>query len=210
VAGGDEVPATLGSPPLGLLVVLTGPSGAGKDTLLDGLVKRDLGFARARTATTRVPRDEGERDHYRFLSREQFEQLEAAGGLLESAEFVGNFYGVPADEVLPRLTSGLNVAVRTEVLGARALRRLLPGGVTVFIAPPSLADLKARILDRAAASGRIPEAADLAQRLEKAQEEMRAQDEFDYKIVNRPAMADVALDELASLVEAELARRRAG
>jgi guanylate kinase len=198
------------NPPLaGMLLVLTGPSGVGKDTLLDALVAADPTFVRAKTATTRPPRGEDEREHYHFLDRDDFERGIREGRFLEHAEYVEHLYGVPADEVIPRLSAGLNVAVRTEVAGARALKALFPDAVVVFVSPPSLQELELRIGARAVAAGREVDALDLAGRIAKAREELEAEREFDYVIVNPQGRQDRAQFQLQALAQAESMRRRA-
>jgi guanylate kinase len=132
-----------------LLVVLTGPSGAGKDAVLDELAKRGRRFYRVVTATTRQPRD-NERDgvDYVFMDDSAFDQLIESGGLLEWAHVYGHRSGVPKQQVIDRLGEGLDVYVRTDVQGADSIKRLMPHAVRIFIAPSSFDEIEQRIRAR--------------------------------------------------------------
>lgn len=164
----------------GRLTVITGPSGVGKGTLVKALLERHSEVWLSVSATTRSPR-EGEVDgqSYFFHSHEQFQALVAGGGLLEWAEFAGNCYGTPRAPVEERLRSGCPVLLEIELEGARQVRRTFPKGFQIFLAPPSFEDLESRI------RGRGTDAEDAIQRrLRRAEEELRAVDEFDAVVVN--------------------------
>lgn len=164
----------------GKLIVLTGPSGVGKGTLMQSLLQRHPELYYSVSATTRAPRP-GEIDgkNYYFISRSKFEQLVAQGEFLESAEFAGNYYGTPREAVLNQIQSGQLVLLEIELEGARQIRASFPEALSIFILPPSFEELEKRIRGR----GQDSEAA-IARRLQRAHEEVQAADEFDIQIVN--------------------------
>jgi guanylate kinase len=188
-----------------LLVVLTGPSGAGKDAVLDVLASRGHRFHRVVTATTRAPR-ENERDgiDYFFLSDAAFDELIASDGLLEWAHVYGHRSGVPKQQVLDRLAEGLDVYVRTDVQGADSIKRLMPDAVRVFIAPASLEELEERIRARGS-----DDEERVARRLAAARTEMARRDDFEHVIVNEPGRLEETADRLEQILEEARAARAA-
>ena len=178
----------------GRLTVITGPSGVGKGTLVARLLQRHPLIWLSISATTRAPRS-GEQDgkHYFFLSRESFEAQIAAGGFLEWAEFPGNLYGTPREPVEAQLAAGRPVLLEIELEGARQVRQSFPAGFQLFIKPPSLEELEARIRGR----GTDSEAA-IARRLQRASIELAAEAEFDAALINGDL--EVALGELEALM----------
>ena len=168
------------SPSLGRLIVLTGPSGVGKGTLMRALLERHPELYYSVSATTRPPR-KGEIDgkHYYFMSRSKFEQLVARGEFLEWAEFAGNYYGTPRESVLSQIRAGKSVVLEIELEGARQVRASFPSAKSIFILPPSIEELENRIRGR----GQDPEEA-IHRRLNRAKEEIMAASEFDVQIVN--------------------------
>ena len=185
-----------------LLVVLSGPSGAGKDAVLDELARRGHRFHRVMTATTRPPR-ENERDgvDYYFLSEAEFARLIESDGLLEQAEVYGRHYGVPRQQVLDALARGDDVYVRTDVQGAASIKRAMPDAVLVFIAPTSLDELEARIRARGA------DGEDQVRvRLETARREMARSGEFQYVLVNEPGKLERTADMLERVLDGERAK----
>lgn len=179
-----------------LLVVLSGPSGVGKDALLDELEERGWRFHRVVTCTTRPPRT-GEREgvDYFFVTDAEFGKLLNEGGLLEHAVVYGQQYGVPRRQVVDALARGEHVFVRTDVQGAAAIKSLMPTAVLVFIAPPSIEDLKARMRARGDEDGER-----MQRRLETARSEMARQGEFDHVIVNEPGRLGEAGDRLERIL----------
>ena len=132
----------------GLLIVLSGPSGCGKDTVLRGFLTDNEAFLSV-SLTTRKPR-RGERDgtDYYFVTREKMENLIANNGVLEYAEYCGNYYGTPRKQVEDMLDSGKNVILEIETIGAKNIKALMPEAILVFISPPSMADLRNRLIGR--------------------------------------------------------------
>lgn len=195
-----EARATAGRRPL--LVVLSGPSGAGKDAVLDEMARRGHAFHRVVTCTTRPPRD-GERDghDYHFLSDAEFERLIASDGLLEHAVVYGRYYGVPRQQVVDKLAEGFDVYVRTDVQGAASIKRLMTDAVLVFIAPSSLDELEERIRARGSDDDER-----VARRLATARDEMARRHEFNYVIVNEPGKLEATVDRLVEVLDAERLR----
>ena len=164
----------------GKLIVLTGPSGVGKGTLLRSLLKRHPELYLSVSVTTRQPRpSEVDGKHYYFVSRDKFEQMVTAGELLEWAEYAGNYYGTPRLAVEQKIQLGQSVILEIEVVGARKIHKTFPTALRIFILPPTLAELEQRIRRR----GQDSEDA-IARRLSCAKAEIDAADEFDLQIVN--------------------------
>ncbi len=176
----------------GKLFVLSGPGGVGKSTITKAIAEHPE-FWVSISATTRTPRA-GERDgvDYFYISDEEFQKRISTGQFLEWAEFAGNKYGTPASQVQEKLNKGLNVILEIEIDGARQVRKSSPDAKLVFIAPPSWEELVKRLEARGTDSEERR-----AERLALAQEEMAAQDEFDYVMVND--QLDRVISELVSL-----------
>lgn len=183
-----------------LLVVLTGPSGAGKDSILNALRERNTPHHFTVTATTRAPR-EGERDgvDYYFVTRQEFERMVRDGELLEHAMVYGQEKGVPKAPIRTALAAGNDVLMRTDVQGARYIKSVVPGAITVFVTVPSAEELERRLRGRGADTDE-----QMAVRLKTATEEMESTNEFDYVVVNDDL--DRALDELDEILERERGR----
>ncbi len=179
---------------VGKLIVLTGPSGVGKGTLLRSLLQRHPELYLSVSATTRQPRP-GEIDgqHYYFVSRDKFEQMVSAGELLEWADYAGNYYGTPRTPVERQVQLGQSVILEIEVVGARKIHHTFPTALRLFVLPPSLAELEQRIRGR----GQDSEEA-IARRLSRAKAEIDAADEFDVQIVNDD------MDQALLLIEAAI------
>lgn len=164
----------------GKLIVITGPSGVGKGTLVTLLLQRHPQLRVSTSATTRQPRL-GERDgvDYFFLSKEDFETAIHNQELLEWAEYAGNYYGTPKAGVIEQIDAGNYILLEIELAGARAIANIFPAAIRIFIMPPSIEELEHRIRNR----GTNTEES-IARRLEIARKEIAASDEFDFKIVN--------------------------
>lgn len=185
-----------------LLMVVSGPSGAGKDAVLLRAreLRPDMFFAI--TATTRPPRPGEEHGvHHYFHTREEMEALWAQGELLERAEVYGNLYGAPKAPVRAALAEGRDAIVRTDVQGAASIRALAPDALLIFIAPPSLEELERRLRDRGTET---PE--DVAVRVETARKEMRDAEWFDAVVVNETGRVEAAAQEFVRVIERERAR----
>jgi guanylate kinase len=165
---------------LGKLIVLTGPSGVGKGTLVRLLLSRHPQLYLSVSATTRSPRV-GEIDgkDYYFLTQEQFESMIQGGDLLEWAEYAGNYYGTPRAPVEERIEQGQSVLLEIEVVGARQIQETFPQALRLFILPPSDGELESRLRGR----GQDSPAA-IERRLARAREELAASGEFDLQIIN--------------------------
>ncbi|WP_349410447.1 guanylate kinase [Pseudalkalibacillus sp. SCS-8] len=181
----------------GILFVLSGPSGVGKGTVNRSLRQQWNGLEFSISVTTRKPR-EGEQDgvDYFFKSREEFEEMIKQNQLLEYAEYVGNYYGTPLQYVEQTLEAGKDVLLEIEVQGALQVRKLVPEGVFIFLVPPSLDELRNRIV------GRGTETEDLINnRMSVAKEELEMMDHYDYVVENDEIQA--ACDRIKAIALAE-------
>ncbi len=186
----------------GLLLVVSAPSGAGKTSLVRALLDVEPSLQLSVSYTTRPPR-EGEADgiHYHFIDVATFERMAEAGAFVEYARVFGNAYGTAAATLRERLDAGADLLLEIDWQGARQVRARFPEAVGVFIAPPSLAALEARL------RGRGKDADDvIAARMAQARDELSHYDEYDYLVVNDDFTA--ALDELRAIVTAERLRER--
>lgn len=181
----------------GVLLVFSGPSGAGKDTILHSLLKNTKQVHLSVSATTRSPR-EGEEDgkDYYFVSKEQFEVMISQGEMLEYAQYCGNFYGTPKAPVEAALQQGKDVILEIEVNGALQIKKKCPDCATVFVLPPSMEILERRLRRR-----QTEDEETLLKRLAKAKEEIALAEEYDYIIIN-DALED-AVDEIHCILSAE-------
>lgn len=179
----------------GHLFVIAAPSGAGKTSLLQALMKRRPALSFSVSCTTRAPRAH-ERDgrDYHFISRDEFERLIAAGEFIEHADVFGNLYGTRRSVVAAALAEGRDLILEIDWQGARQVREHLPEAVQVFILPPSRAELETRLRKRASDS-----AGAIARRLTESVSEMSHWREFDYIVVNRDF--DRALAELEAIFD---------
>jgi guanylate kinase len=188
--------------PSGLVFIVSGPAGVGKDAVLAGLAARGIELGRVVTAVTRPPRaGEVEGVDYYFVSRERFAEMVAADELLEWADYVGSPRGTPLFSLRRTLERGKDAVLKIDVDGFRQVRQHLPHTVSIFIAPPDLDTLAARMRSRAADT---PE--QIAARLERAAAELAVSPEYDYVLVNHEGALDQTIDALATIVAAERAR----
>ena len=185
-----------------MLVVLSGPSGVGKDavvSLMQHRLQHDKNFHFTITATTRHMRP-GESDgvDYVFLSRSDFKGLLRRGELLEHAEVYGNFYGIPKGQVRQALSLEKDVILKIDVQGAATIRSLAPDSVCIFLAPPDLETLKHRLTKRMTESQEV-----LTTRLEISETEMKESKKFDHIVVNRSGRLAETADEILQIMERE-------
>ena len=180
----------------GNLFIVTGPSGAGKGTVLGRLLPTMEQLQYSVSATTRAPR-EGEEDgvNYYFLNRNDFLNMVDRGEILEYAEYVGNFYGTPAGPVDECLEKGVDVILEIEVQVALTVKSKRPEAKLVFIIPPTFADLELRLRSRGSESDEV-----IAKRLEKAKEEYSMANHYDYIVCN--GEVEQAVEELRSIIKA--------
>jgi guanylate kinase len=181
------------------VLVITGPSGVGKGTLIRGLLERVPELELSVSATTRAPRP-GEQDgvEYHFLTPEGFDRQVAAGDFVEHATYSGNRYGTLRSDLERRLQTGAGVVLEIEVQGARQVRAAVPDAVAVFIAPPSREALRARLVGRGTDS---PDQVDA--RLRTAERELEAQPEFGHVVIND--RLEEATSELVAIVRSAIA-----
>lgn len=178
----------------GRLLVLSGPSGVGKSSVVEYVRAHRPDIAFSVSVTTRAARPgEVEGVHYRFIDRQEFERMVAEGELLEWAEFSGNLYGTPVGPVREMLATGRHVILEIELQGARQVRRSAPDALQVFLAPPSWEVLVERLEGRGTEDPEV-----IARRLATARVEMAAEGEFDRTVVNESV--PVAAEEIVALL----------
>ena len=164
----------------GVLIVVSGFSGAGKGTLMNRLIDEYNNYALSISATTRAPRP-GEEDgrEYFFLKKDEFEKRIEAGGFIEYACYCDNYYGTPRDYVEKQLKAGKNVVLEIEIQGAMKIRQQFPTALLLFVMPPDVAELKRRLTGRGTESPEV-----VAKRLNRAVEEAKGIEEYDYILIN--------------------------
>lgn len=187
---------------LPLLIVVSGPSGVGKDSVVQRMKEQGSPFHFVVTATDRPPRPNEihGRDYY-FYTTAQFEQMIAEGELLEHACVYGQHKGIPKEHVRQALASGQDVVMRIDVQGAETVKRLIPEAITIFLSCESEEELITRLRER-----RTEPEEHLRHRLEIAKEEMACIPDFDYVVVNRRNALDTAVEDVASIIHAEHCR----
>ncbi len=196
-----EIAAWLGSPPP-LLIVLSGPSGVGKDATMARMKERGIPLHYTVTATTRPPRPtEVHGKDYYFVSVEEFQRMIDEGELLEWALVYGDYKGIPRQQVREALAQGKDVILRIDVQGAATVRKLAPEALLIFLAPPSMADLATRLRQRRTESEEA-----LQRRLQAARKEMEALPMFDYVVVNHQGCLDDTVDAIMTILRAEKMR----
>jgi guanylate kinase len=180
--------------PAARLTVLSGPSGVGKDSVIELIRARSPWIKLSVSVTTRKKRDyETDGEHYHFVTRPEFQRLIDGGQLLEWAEFAGNLYGTPRSQVEGWLSQGQPVLLKIDLQGARQVRAAMPEAQLVFLAPPSVDELKRRLIGRG-----TDDEETIRRRLAHADEELAAEKEFDRTVVND--FVERAADELVGLL----------
>ena len=185
-----------------MLVVVSGPSGVGKSTIVAELARRRPQVVPIVTATTRDQRD-GEIDgvHYHFMSQAEFEELMARDGLLEHANNHGHWYGTPIDQVRGILAAGRDAILTISPEGARNVRRLVPDALLLFVMPPSMEDLAERLRGRGSESE-----ASIERRRRDAERWMAEADDYDHAIVNETGHPEDAAERIWEIIQAEARR----
>ena len=185
-----------------LLVVISGPSGVGKDAVLERMRSSNVPYHFAVTATARPKRDsEVDGVDYIFVERDEFQSMIRNDELLEWAEVYGNPYGVPKSPVRDALARGQDVILKIDVQGADNIRRLVPGAVYVFLAPPDMSELEHRLTRR-----RTESTETLKVRLATAAKELEEAAKFDYVVINRTGRLDKAVEEINTIIRRERGR----
>ena len=196
----EKLTSTLSEHPL--LIIISGPSGVGKDATLNKMKKAGLSFHYVVTATTR-PKRPGEKDgvDYHFLSEDEFRQKTRKNLFLEWAKVYGNYYGVPKREIKEALRQGHDTIVKVDVQGATTIKTILPDAVFIFLMPPSNEELANRLKQRHSSPS-----AELDLRLSKAQEEIKSLPLFDYVVVTHKDRLDLTVSQINAIVTAEKCR----
>jgi guanylate kinase len=190
--------------PAPLLIVLSGPSGVGKDSVLKRMKEQGYPFHFVVTATTR-PRRPGEVDgrDYLFITDEQYRQWLAQGEFLEHAQVYDHNYGVPKQQVRDAWARGQDVILRVDVQGAATIKRIVPEAVFIFLAAASLDELMYRLVERKTETG-----ADLEKRMATARAEMQRLNDFDYVVINSDECLDKAVRQILAIIQTEKCRVR--
>jgi len=185
--------------PLPLLIVISGPSGAGKDTVMQRMQERGLPFHFVVTATTRPKREnEVHGKDYFFVSKDEFAHMIDADELIEHAIVYGDYKGIPKQQVREALASNKDVVMRVDVQGAESVRKMAPEALLIFITTDSEEELVHRLETR---KTETPDS--LAIRIATARKELKRLEAFDYVIVNRDFQLDVTVDAIRSIIDAE-------
>ena len=196
----SQLPSNLPTRPL--LIVLSGPSGVGKDAVLARMKELGYPLKYITTLTTRHRRrNERNNVDYHFVSMESFQKMIENNELLEWANVYGNWYGVPKEEVKQALDKGQDVMVKVDTQGAATIKKILPQAIFIFLIPPSIEELTLRLKQRHTESP-----SDLALRLKTAQEEIKQLPLFDYIVVNKQDKIDLAVSDITAIIAAEKCR----
>ena len=195
-------PQPLSGRPMPLLIVLSGPSGAGKDTVINRMKVLACPLYYVVTMTTRRKR-EAERDgvDYHFISEARFREMLQEGEFLECAQVYGNWYGTPREQMRQALSRGQDVIIKTDVQGAATIKKMVPQAVFIFLVTPTLDELEKRLRQR-----KTENHFDLELRLKTARTELEQLPNFDYVVVNPNDGLDQAVSSIISIVNAEKCR----
>jgi len=184
-----------------MIVIVSAPSGSGKTTMVSELLSRIPGIRRSVSCTTRSPRaGEADKEDYIFLKKDIFRDMIDRGEFLEWEENFGYYYGTPRRQVEEAIEEGEDIVLSIDVKGARRVKRTFPGSISVFVMPPSLDELEARLKKR-----NTDRDDEVQKRLKESEREMASADEYDYLIINEEL--GKAVDELVYLVETERKNR---
>lgn len=184
----------------GLLIVISGPSGAGKGTVCKELLRNNKNLAVSISATTRDPRvGEVEGKNYYFINKENFLDMIGNNQFLEYAKVYDNYYGTPSKPVLNMMNQGIDVILEIDIQGASQVRANYPEGIYIFVVPPSINELKKRITERATESEE-----QMNKRLNCSYEEIRNATKYSYIVINDKV--DIAANQIASIITAEKCR----
>ena len=182
-----------------LFIVLSSPSGAGKDAILNRMKELDYPLKYITTVTTR-PQRATERDDvdYHFVSRERFQEMISNNELLERANVYGSWYGVPKQPVEQALSRGQDAIVKVDIQGASTIKKILPQAILIFLIPPSMEELVVRLKQR-----HTEQPSDLALRIKTAEEEIKQLPLFDYVVVSQRDKVDLAVSDIKAIITAE-------
>ena len=181
----------------GILAVVSGFSGAGKGTIMKGLMNRYDNYALSISATTREPREgEVHGREYFFVSEEEFEDMTREDRLIEYARYVDHYYGTPKDYVMSQMEAGKDVILEIEIQGALKVKEKFPETLLIFVAPPSAEELKRRLVNRGTETADVIDA-----RMKRACEEAEQMDRYDYLLINDEI--DRCVEELNSLIQGQ-------
>lgn len=184
----------------GLLFVVSGPAGSGKGTIMKMLMEQFDDYALSVSATTRAPgKNETNGVEYYFKTREEFEQMIKDGELLEYTEYVGNYYGTPKAPALEVLGTGKHLLLEIDVVGGLQIKKAYPETILVMIVPPGAAEQERRLRDR----GRDSEES-ILRRLERAKDELKQIELYDYILVNETGKADETVNAMRAITAAEM------
>ncbi len=186
----------------GMLIILSGPSGSGKDTILTELSKRDSNVQVSISLTTRPARDwEIDGFHYFFMTEEQFQEKLKNNEVLEYAKYGQNYYGTPKGPIDKWLEEGKTVILKIEVQGAEKIRKVYPDVISIFLMPPSMEVLEERLRCRES-----EDEEDIQRRLKIAKDEINRSNEYDYVVFND--VVDYAVCDLSTIIKAESLKRK--
>lgn len=185
-----------------LLIVFSGPAGAGKDAVLSRMKKLGYPLQYITTITTRPRRANEKNDiDYHFVSKERFQEMITRNELLERANVYGNWYGVPKELVKQALDKGKDTMVKVDIQGTATIKKIAPQAVFIFLTPPSIEEIITRLELR-----RTESAFDLALRIKTAEEEIRQLPLFDYVVINKRDEIDRAVEDIKAIITAEKCR----
>ena len=184
----------------GQLIVISGPSGAGKDTIVNELLKKNKNIWLSVSSTSRAPRGgEVDGENYFFLTKEDFEKKIKENYLLEYAEYAGNYYGTPKEKMLEKIEKGIDVVLVIEIQGAKKIKELVPEAIFIFIMPPSEKELLKRLKNR-----KTEEKEKIVERFNIAYKEINEVSKYNYVVVND--LLKDAVDKVEAIIKAEKCR----